>query len=222
MIATKIERTTPPKPKPLRDLVTRKPLPSLEMTEERFVEWATEMVRAEWVDGRVILMSPVTVEHEELSVFFAMTLGFLIEVEDWGRLYGSEVLVRLATQRAQRLPDLKLVAKARRAIVQRAVIDGAPDIIIEVVSRDSVARDYRDKYIQYEAAGVREYWIVDPLQKRVEVHALHGKKYKPVYQVDGWVRSVVLPKFAVQPDRLFKRPLPPVIKTLKELGVKLS
>jgi Uma2 family endonuclease len=221
MIATKIAQSSS-QPRQLRDLVTGKPLPSLEMTEEQFVEWATEKVRAEWVDGRVILMSPVTVEHDDLMSYFSAVLRTMVEVEDWGTVHASEILVRLASQRAQRLPDLKLVSKARQGIIQRAVIDGPPDVIFEIVSKDSVSRDYRDKYNQYEAAGVREYWIVDPLQKTVEVHTLHGKKYKATAEIDGWLRSTVLPKFAVQPNRLFKRPLPPVIKTLKELGIKLT
>ncbi len=221
MLATK-NQPTASRTKPLRDLVTGKPLPSLEMTESQFVEWATEKVRAEWIDGRVILMSPVTVEHDDLMSFISSVLRGIVEAEDWGTVHASEVLVRLASQRAQRLPDLKLVAKARQSMIQNAVIDGPPDAIFEIVSKDSIARDYRDKYNQYEAAGVREYWIIDPLSKKVELHALHGKKYKPVTETDGWLRSVVLPKFALQPERIFKRPLPPLIKTLKELGVKLN
>jgi Uma2 family endonuclease len=220
MLATK-SRPKKRQQKPLRDLVTGKILPSEFMTEEQFVEWATEKVRAEWVDGRVILMSPVTVEHDDLLIYFSALLRLIVELEGSGSIHASEVLVRLAAERRQRLPDLKFVSKARQSILKTAVIDGAPDMIFEIVSKDSVSRDYRDKYADYEHAGVKEYWIVDPLTKRVEVHVLHGKKYRQAKEVGGWLRSTVVSKFAVQPERLFKRPLPPVIKTLKELGVKL-
>jgi Uma2 family endonuclease len=220
MLLVKNRAAKPKKQKPLRDLVTGKILPSETITEEEFLNWITDKVRAEWVDGRVVLISPVKVEHEELLIFFIRVLASVVDEDDLGTILASEVLVRFAAQRRQRMPDIRFIAKARRSIIKEAVIDGAPDLILEIVSKDSVAWDYRDKYADYEKAGVKEYWIVDPLSRKVEVHVLRAKKYRRVKELDGWVRSTVIPKFAIQPDRLWKRPLPNFLDTLRELDVK--
>ena len=53
---------------------------------------------------------------------------------------------------------------------------GAPDAAIEIVSRASRQRDYVDKKALYQKAGVKEYWIVDYLQGRVEFHELRGQR----------------------------------------------
>jgi len=219
LVATKKPHRRPA-PK-LKDLVTGKPLRSLHLTEAEFVDWAGEKVRAEWVDGKVELMSPVSVDHDQLTGWIYGLLRWITDTDSIGRIFASEVMVRLPEQSRRRLPDLKFVAQERLDIVQKNCIEGAPDLIVEVVSPDSVARDYRDKYQDYLAAGVREYWIVDPLSQSVEVHVLKGKKYVPLVEIDGVVTSTVIPQFKLRPAGLWKQPLPSLAKSLKEMGIKL-
>lgn len=219
LVATKKPHRRPA-PK-LKDLVTGKPLRSLNMTEGEFVDWAGEKVRAEWVDGKVELMSPVSVDHDQLTTLFIGLIQWIANAGDAGSVHGAEVMVRLPAQSRRRLPDIKFVCKERSAIIQKNCIEGAPDLIVEVVSPDSVARDYRDKYQDYLAAGVREYWIVDPLSQSVEVHVLKGKKYVPLVEIDGVVTSTVIPQFKLRPAGLWKQPLPSLAKSLKEMGIKL-
>ena len=82
-------------------------------------------------------------------------------------------------------------------------------MVVEIVSPESIARDYREKYNEYEAAGVREYWIVDPLAKKVEVHVLgRNKRYSQISEKNDALHSVVLPGFYVKPAWLWQSPLP--------------
>jgi Uma2 family endonuclease len=204
----------------LHDLVSGKPLPSLRMTEEEFVAWAEEDTRAEWVDGEVELMSPANVIHLRLTRWLIQVLGLFIEEHDLGELFATESMVRFASQRRRRLPDLHFVAKNRLHIVKQNHIEGAPDLIIEIVSPDSVSRDWQRKYIEYEKAGVREYWIIDPLSKKVEAYSLRGRKFVEIEQKDERVASVVVPKFFLRPQWFWQAQLPAVMKVLRELGIK--
>lgn len=204
----------------LRDLTTGKPLPSLRMTEKQFAEWADEDTRAEWVDGKVVLMSPVSVDHDDLMGYFYMLLRGFVEAQDLGRVMASEVTVRFADLRCRRLPDLKFVAKSRLDMVLKNQIEGAPDQMMEIVSPDSVARDWREKYLEYEKAGVKGYWIVDPLTQKLEAHHLRGRKYSQIKLNGDRIESKVLPGFFVKPASLWKKPLSGVLRVLREMGVK--
>ena len=70
-------------------------------------------------------------------------------------------------------PDVMFIAKDRTHIIQRHVM-GAPDLAVEVVSDGRRKRDYKDKRERYEEHGVKEYWILDPEQKHIEVWALEA------------------------------------------------
>jgi Uma2 family endonuclease len=132
-------------------------------------------------------------------------------------------MVRLAKQRRRRVPDLLFVSKERSHLLRPNHLEGAPDLSVEIVSPDSQSRDRRDKFAEYEAAGVREYWIVDPLSRTVEAYALHAAgKFRLIEATDdGRLASAVLPGFYLRPDWLWQEPLPDVIATLRELGVQV-
>ncbi|BCX03621.1 MAG: hypothetical protein KatS3mg053_1559 [Candidatus Roseilinea sp.] len=82
-------------------------------------------------------------------------------------------------------------------------------MVVEVVSPDSVARDWREKYLDYQAAGVCEYWVVDPLSEQVEAYALNAEKqYERIEMQDDKIASRVLPGFYLKPSWLWQDELP--------------
>jgi len=131
------------------------------MTEEEFEAWCDEDVRAEYVDGEVIVHTPASTRHNDVMWFLGTLLNLFASHHDLGRVLGPELQVRLRPG-LRRVPDLFFVAKARADIIHEKHIEGAPDLVIEIVSPDSVVRDWREKYFEYEAAGIREYWVIDP------------------------------------------------------------
>src|SRR5713101_8065584 len=82
----------------LADRLEGAPVPGVTMTEAEFVEWRPETLRAEWVDGKVILMSPSNVEHDELSVWLIRLLGEYVESHNLGPIF-QNVFVRFPVQR---------------------------------------------------------------------------------------------------------------------------
>lgn len=198
------------------------PHPGRRMTEEEFVAWVGEKTRAEWVDGEVIVMPPANEEHADLSLWLSMLLRLYVERRAPGVVRGTDFTVRLGPRRRRRLPDVFYVADARRDILRRNHVEGAPDLTVEIVSPDSVARDWRDKYLDYQAAGVQEYWVVDPLAQRVEAYRLDEQgAYVPIEEKDDRIASVVLPGFYLRPSWLWQEPQPSVIDALREMGLQL-
>ena len=110
------------------------------------------------------------------------------------------------------------IAEAHAARLTPTLVDGPPDLIMEIVSADSRNRDRRDKYFDYEASGVREYWIIDPLMRTIDLYVLDGRTYRAVDAGLGQFRSTVLEGFFLRDTWLFGRSLPKVATVLKEMA----
>ncbi len=195
------------------------PLASRRMTEEEFEAWCDEDIAAEYVDGEVIVYSPVRIRHSELAIFLASIMKLVAEQGDAGLVLGPEVQARLRPG-LRRIPDVMFIARARAQIVLETRVEGAPDIAIEIVSPDSVERDWQKKYLEYQGAGVREYWIVDPHYQQVRVYILGvNGHYKDLDVVEGWLRSTVLPGFGLRPEWLWQDTLPMILDVARDLSL---
>lgn len=195
--------------------------PGRAMTEEEFVAWCDEKVRAEWVDGEVVLSAPVNIEHARTFLFLLEVFAQFIRHGRFGELLAEPMQVRLGDPARRRSPDLFFVAAHCKEIIREICVDGAPDLIVEIVSPESVARDWREKYVEYEATGVREYWIVDPIHQRLEAYSLDldEKRYAPIPERDGSVGSKVLAGFAIDPGWFRRGALPDPDTVLRAMGI---
>lgn len=191
------------------------------MTEEEFDNWHDELVRGEWVNGEVITMSPANVEHLDLGAFIDRVMGLFVAEHNLGKVIPElQVRLNLGKKIVRRVPDVVFITRERLNILTATYAEGAPDLVIEIVSPDSTKRDWREKLQEYEAAGVREYWVVDPLSKQVEVYALSAKRYQVLPEKGGAVHSRVLPGFFLKQAWLFQDPRPNPRAVLKELGIR--
>jgi len=193
-----------------------KPLPDRELSEEEFVAWCDEDVKAEWVEGRVIMMSPANTAHVRLTSFLDRVMAAFVERRDLGEVFGPELATRLSP-RIRRVPDLMFVAKERLPNVGPTHLEGPPDLALEIVSPDSVDRDWRAKYADYQAAGVREYWVIDPAHQRVEAYRLVDGAYQSIAHDQGRVASSVLAGFYLREEWLWRAELPKVSEALQEI-----
>jgi Uma2 family endonuclease len=102
-------------------------------------------------------------------------------------------------------PDVLYVSPARADRIGEQEIDGAPDLVMEVVSPSTSHRDVFDKKRLYETHGVREYWIVDPDSETVEVHTLTDEAYTLHQRCveEGTTASALLDDFTIELPTLF-------------------
>ena len=194
----------------------------LQMSYEEFLDRFGEDDHAEWVNGEVVTTMTVSVLHQLIVDFLNRLLGFFVEAHDLGRLMSGPAQAKLPN--SGREPDLFFVTRERLGQWQEKYFDGAPDLIIEVISDDSVGRDRAEKFEEYEEAGVREYWIIDPRPKRrrADFYQLGADgKYKPVpIENDCVYQSRVLENFWLNVNWLWQDPLPKVMQALNEIEKK--
>jgi Uma2 family endonuclease len=195
------------------------PLPR--MTFEEFLEWYDEERRAEWVDGEVILMSPNSLEHQDVAGFLAALLRHFAEANNLGLVLTPPFLMKLAVRPSGREPDVLFIARERLADLKNVYLDGPADLVIEVISPESRTRDRRDKYQEYEQAGVREYWLLDPSRNQADFYQLRpdGVYDTIPFGDDGIFRSQVLQGLWLKVDWLWQEPLPSLMSVLKEWGL---
>lgn len=133
----------------------------------------------ELVDGRLELINPPTIEHFLIAKFLEQFLDAEIKGLNLPWLTFRETGVRTGRNKS-RLTDLCVVTQeqARELLKVSAVFESPPLVIVEVVSPDSIKRDYRYKRSEYAALGVPEYWIVDPLEAKISVLLLQEGLYE--------------------------------------------
>jgi Uma2 family endonuclease len=193
-----------------------KPLPDRPLSEEEFVAWCDEDVKAEWVDGRVIVGAPPSFVHADLTAFLLCLLSMFVEDHGLGQVLGARLLARL-NPRSLRMPDLLFVDTENSHRLRSTHLEGPPDLVIEIVSPDSVERDWREKYYDYQAASVREYWIVDPTHQRLQAYRLVDGAYQRLVHDQGRVASSVLGGFYLREEWLWRAELPKVRDALQEI-----
>ena len=115
--------------------------------------------------------------------------------------------------------DGKVVAHKNTGRLHNMYLEGPADVAVEIVSPESGARDRGEKFYEYEAGGVREFWLIDPIRQQTEFYLLgEDKLFHHVSPgADGIYRSTVIPGFWFKVAWLWEQPLRPVAEVLKEL-----
>jgi len=173
--------------------------------------------KADLIGGVIYMASPENLHTNRLAKLLIMLMDGVIEAHASGEFFYSRVAFRLDEENAPE-PDLAFVRTARLGILHEGYVGGAPDLAIEIVSPDSVERDYVTKRDLYARFGVEEYWIIDPLEERVTLYRLgSGRKYRSIRPQGKRYVSRVLPGWALDPTWLWQDPLPSATTLLPEL-----
>ena len=158
------------------------------MTTVRPKEWTYEefmalpeggLLRYEIIDGELTRTPAPNTRHQEISGnLFRIISTFLHGNPGSGKVFSAPYDVILSHDPLRAVePDLAVVSKERRSLIGEKNIEGAPDLLVEILSEGTEKRDRREKFSLYERSGVPEYWIVDPDTETVQVFRLSGRKY---------------------------------------------
>ncbi len=190
------------------------------MTFEEFLHYGEEGW-SEWVDGRVITEGPRSTAHQSLVMFLSIFLSTFVEKTGLGEVLAGPLLMWLEAQKRGREPDILFVSSAHQDRFTPVYLNGPADLVVEIISPESLGRDRGEKFVEYEAAGIPEYWLIDPERRRAEFYRLDVRGHYHDAGVDGAGRyhSQVLAGLWVEPGWFWQEPLPPVLDLLREIGV---
>lgn len=191
------------------------------MTYEEFLDWADEDTRAEWVNGEVIYMSPVSNLHQDIGLFLLNCISFYVQEQGSGVVRYESFQMKSGPDLPGREPDILFISNEKMALLQNSYLKGPADLAVEIISSESIRRDSIDKFAEYQQAGVREYWLIDPLQKTTTFYQRgeNGLFEAALPDDTGIYRSSVLKGFWLKVDWLWQSPIPTLRMVLKDWGV---
>jgi len=157
------------------------------------------------IGGELIMTPSPMPYHQELSRELGFKLFSFVKENDLGHVYYAPLDVYFSETDVYQ-PDILFIEKKRSEIIGKTKIEGSPDIVVEILSPSTAYYDLRKKFRIYEKFGVKEYWIVDPELKRIEVYGNENSIYKVISEAEneGSVSSVVLEGFEVELAELFR------------------
>jgi Uma2 family endonuclease len=169
----------------------------------QFHDSLTEDQKAEFINGEVVVQTPVKIEHEFVSSNLQVLLRTFVLKRDLGYVGHEKLLVSLTRNDYE--PDVCYWSKEKAAAFQpKQVTFPAPDFIAEVLSPATEGIDRSIKFEDYAAHGVEEYWIVDAEKKFVEQYILEGEAYRLAQKTNsGRLVSQAVPGFALPAQALF-------------------
>ena len=160
--------------------------------------------RYELLDGRLVPVPSRNTAHQAASIRLMSEMYFFIEENGLGRLYPAPFDV-LFTDFDVVQPDLLFISGDRKHIITPDNVQGAPDMVVEILSPATSRMDWHDKRELYALHGVREYWIVDPTHRIVSVLQLRDGvlEITQTCTEGDAVKSTVLEGFSVSLAELF-------------------
>jgi Uma2 family endonuclease len=170
-----------------------------------FLEW-DESERSELMDGEIVMMGAPSTEHQRILRKFITILSNFLEGKPC-EVFPAPFAVRLHPSPNNRddtvfEPDIVVVCDPAK--IDKKGCNGAPDLVMEIISPSTASYDKVAKLHHYQKAGVREYWIVEPDSKTVQVCLLDGGRYiLSSYDDTGKAPVTVLPGCEVDLKAVF-------------------
>lgn len=133
--------------------------------------------RYELINGELLMTPSPIPNHQRISGKLEFLLRKFITENNLGEVFYAPCDVYLDNENVVQ-PDILFVSQDRLGIIGETNIQGAPDLVIEILSKNSVYRDMVQKKRLYARFGVKEYWIVLPEEEEVEVYILKDNTYQ--------------------------------------------
>jgi Uma2 family endonuclease len=163
--------------------------------------------RYELIDGDLHMVPAPRTFHQLVSVEIMEALNRFVREQGLGRVFSAPCDVYFSRQDVVQ-PDILFIASNRLGVIKENYIQGAPDLVIEILSPSSEEMDRQLKRKLYALHGVREYWIVNPDAKSIEVLTRQEGDLRIVqtFVADEWLTSPLLEGFRMLLLEVF-RPL---------------
>lgn len=153
------------------------PGPQVKFTFQDLLTAPDDGNRYEIFEGELIVTPSPALKHQNAVFNLTLLLGQYIKTHKLGTMLSAPIDVYFDAETVFK-PDLLFVSDERSHILEEQRINGAPDLIIEILSPATEDQDRGFKFRHYEKEGVREYWLADPNKEILEIYMLKQKGYE--------------------------------------------
>jgi Uma2 family endonuclease len=172
----------------IRDTARRK------LTYEDYLHFPEDGKRHEILDGEHYVTAAPYLRHQSVVVELTSWIAPFVRQRRLGRFYIAPVDVLLARHDIVQ-PDLLFISNASMKILTEKNVQGAPDLVVEVLSDSTRKRDEGIKLERYELLGVQEYWVVDPKRSEARIYRRSGERLQQVAELTAAARDLLTSPF---------------------------
>jgi len=197
-----------------------KPIPEpftiyvLNFNFERYLEYAHEDINCELLDGVLTIHSPASLEHELIFKFLLTLLDLYSQEGNLGLVVGSRFTMKLSSKWAPE-PDIMFIASDSKRNLKENYLDGPATVVFEILSPSTREDDLKKKLPKYMESGVKEVWIVDPMQNQLTIY--WEKANLSIYKGKEWAKSKFISGFCLKVDWLWSIKSISVLEKFNEL-----
>lgn len=198
--------------------ISKKLVKALDKEEQKrlkFYNEITEQHKAEFINGEIVIHSPVMKRHSDTSTLLVKLLATYVDKYELGFLGVEKILIQLTRNDYE--PDICFFKKEKaQKFKDDQVIFPAPDWVVEVLSKSTAKNDKGLKFKDYQSHQIEEYWIIAPKRQRVMQYHLENGKYELVApQENGNIKSFVITNFEIPIKAIFDKNIN--LNVLKEI-----
>lgn len=174
-------------------------------TYQDYLDLPADGKRYEIINGELIMAAAPYTTHMRVSKRIYNELLAYSQNETIGEIFYAPIDVYLSETNIVQ-PDLLFILKENSHIITERYINGAPDLVIEILSTSTAYHDLIEKKELYAQYGVHEYWFVDPKRQCVEIYLNKDREFELQQRVekDEAVASIILPGFQVELEEIFE------------------
>ncbi len=181
--------------------------PQGQWTYDDYLRLPEDGTRYEIIEGILYMANAPAYDHQYAVNEIHRQLGNFVVERKLGVALTAPFEVHLSEKTRPVQPDVLFIANDRKPEANAQVFKGSPDLVVEVISPSSLRIDQHIKFGAYEQAKVREYWLVDPKTRSVEVYSLpkEGPEYVLLGQFSNneKMKSAVLEGLEIEVSSLF-------------------
>jgi Uma2 family endonuclease len=158
----------------------------------------------ELLNGKIIYMPSPTPRHQDVAMTLSALMHVYVLTRQLGKIFQAPLDVKFDETNTLQ-PDIVFVAAKRISIIGKKCIEGAPDLVVEILSDSNNPREMSFKKHIYESSGVREYWLVNLEKSCVTVYRNENGELVPlgVYKENSSIESQVLAGFTTTANAVF-------------------
>ena len=160
--------------------------------------------RYELIEGELLMTPAPLMRHQRISRKMLIAIDNHVTDNDLGEVFDAPSDVYLDNENVVQ-PDILFVSKERLDIIGEKNIQGAPDLVIEIISESTAYRDLVQKKKLYVRFGVKEYWIVIPEESSVDIFTLKDNAFvlHKSYGKEDILHSPLLKKLKIELKKIF-------------------